>query len=212
MTIPHKGTTRIRISLPWNPWNFLIYELLDEFLYVFRIPVNRTVRMKTNPSKDWIRRVGLEDPSHHTNWSSSRGPQSSLNAGRSLSPGKISLPYNFSDSILNLKFVKSLFFTHLFLLYLLILQSVQFSCSVMFDSLRPHESQHARPPCPSPPPGVYPHSCPLSWWCHPAISSSVVPFSSCSDAVFYTDEWLRLGKIIYLSICQYHYSRKKVYV
>ena len=146
MTIPHKGTTRIRISLPWNPWNFLIYELLDEFLYVFRIPVNRTVRMKTNPSKDWIRRVGLEDPSHHTNWSSSRGPQSSLNAGRSLSPGKISLPYNFSDSILNLKFVKSLFFTHLFLLYLLIPQSVQFSCSVMFDSLRPHESQHARPP------------------------------------------------------------------
>ena len=47
------------------------------------------------------------------------------------------------------------------------------------DSLRPHESQHARPPCPSPTPGVYPNSCPSSRWCHPAISSSVIPFSSC---------------------------------
>ena len=49
----------------------------------------------------------------------------------------------------------------------------------MSDSLRPHESQHARPPCPSPTPGVYSNSCASSWWCHPAISSSVVPFSSC---------------------------------
>ena len=49
----------------------------------------------------------------------------------------------------------------------------------MSDSLRPHESHHARPPCPSPTPGVHPNSCPLSWWCHPTISSSVVPFSSC---------------------------------
>ena len=56
--------------------------------------------------------------------------------------------------------------------------SVQFSRSVMSDSLRPHESQHARPPCPSPAPGVHLNSCALSWWCHPAISSSVVPFSS----------------------------------
>ena len=55
--------------------------------------------------------------------------------------------------------------------------SVHFSCSVMSDSLRLHESQHARPPCPSPTPGVYPNSCPLSRWCHPTISSSVVPFS-----------------------------------
>ena len=55
----------------------------------------------------------------------------------------------------------------------------QFSCLVMSDSLRPHEPQHARPPCPSPTPGVYPNSCPLSWWCHPTISSSVIPFSSC---------------------------------
>ena len=57
--------------------------------------------------------------------------------------------------------------------------SVQFSCSVVSDSLRPHELQHARPPCPSPTPGVHSNSRPLSWWCHPAISSSVVPFSSC---------------------------------
>ena len=55
--------------------------------------------------------------------------------------------------------------------------SVQFSCSVMSDSLRPHESQHARPPCPSPTSGVYSDSCPLSPWCHPTISSSVGPFS-----------------------------------
>ena len=52
-----------------------------------------------------------------------------------------------------------------------------FSHSVVSDSLRPHESQHARPPCPSPTPGVYSNSCPSSWWCHPAILSSVIPFS-----------------------------------
>ena len=57
--------------------------------------------------------------------------------------------------------------------------SVQFSRSVMSDSLRPHESQHARPPCPSPTPGVHWDSRPSSQWCHPAISSSVVLFSSC---------------------------------
>ena len=53
--------------------------------------------------------------------------------------------------------------------------SVQFSRSVVSDSSRPHEPQHTRPPCPSPTPGVHPNSCPLSWWCHPAISSSVIP-------------------------------------
>ena len=58
-------------------------------------------------------------------------------------------------------------------------RSVQFSRSVVSDSLRPHESQHARLSCPSPTPRVYPNSCPLSPWCHPAISSSAVPFSSC---------------------------------
>ena len=61
--------------------------------------------------------------------------------------------------------------------------SVQFSHSVMSDSLRPHELQHARPPCPSPTPGVYPNSCPSSQWCHPAISSSAVPFSSCPQSL-----------------------------
>ena len=58
------------------------------------------------------------------------------------------------------------------------ISSGQFSRSVVSESLRPHESQHARPPCPSPTPGVYSNSCPSSRWCHPAISSSVVPFSS----------------------------------
>ena len=61
--------------------------------------------------------------------------------------------------------------------------SVQFSRSVVSDSLRPHESQHARPPCPSPTPGVHSNSCPSSQWCHPAISSSVFPFSSCPQSL-----------------------------
>ena len=61
--------------------------------------------------------------------------------------------------------------------------SVQFSRSVVSDSLRPHESQHARPPCPSPTPGVHSDSCPLSQWCHPVVSSSVVPFSSCPQSL-----------------------------
>ena len=60
--------------------------------------------------------------------------------------------------------------------------SVQFSCSVMSDSLQPHEPQHARPPCPSPTPRVHPNPCPLSRWYHPTISSSVVPFSSCPQS------------------------------
>ena len=66
---------------------------------------------------------------------------------------------------------------------LITFSSVQFSHSVMSDSLPPHESQHARPPCPSPTPGVYPNSCASSQWCHPAISSSVVPFSSCPQSL-----------------------------
>ena len=60
--------------------------------------------------------------------------------------------------------------------------SVQFSHSVVSHSLRPHEPQHIRPPCPSPTPGVHPNSCPSSRWCHPTISSSVVPFSSCPQS------------------------------
>ena len=61
--------------------------------------------------------------------------------------------------------------------------SVQFSCSVMSDSLWPHELQHTRPLCPSPTPGMHPNSCPSSRWCHPPISSSVVPFSSCPQSL-----------------------------
>ena len=57
--------------------------------------------------------------------------------------------------------------------------NVQFSHSVVSDSLWPHEPQHTKPPCPSPTPGVHPKPCPLYWWCHPTISSSVLPFSSC---------------------------------
>ena len=60
-----------------------------------------------------------------------------------------------------------------------IFNSVQFSHSVVSDSLWPHESQHSRPPCPSPTPGVHSNSCALSRWCHPTISSSVTPFSFC---------------------------------
>ena len=60
--------------------------------------------------------------------------------------------------------------------------SIQFTRSVMSNSLPSYELQHARPPCPIPTPGAYPNSCPLSRWCHPAISSSVVPFSSCPQS------------------------------
>ena len=63
------------------------------------------------------------------------------------------------------------------------LSSVQFSRSVVSNSLRPHESQHARPPCPSPTPKVHSDSRPSSRWCHPAISSSVIPFSSCPPSL-----------------------------
>ena len=65
----------------------------------------------------------------------------------------------------------------------ILLLSVQLSCSVVSNSLRPHESQHARPPCPSPAPRVHSNSRPSSRWCHPAISSSVVPFSSCPQSL-----------------------------
>ena len=64
-----------------------------------------------------------------------------------------------------------------------VFSSVQFSCSVVSDSLQPHESQHASPPCPSPTPRVHSNLCPSSRWCHPAISSSVVPFSSCPQSL-----------------------------
>ena len=91
--------------------------------------------------------------------------------------------------------------------------SVQFSHSVMSNSLRPHELQHARPPCPSPTPGVHPNSCPSSRWCHPTISSSVIPFSSCPQSLLRnmyagqeatvrtghkTRDWFQIGK----GVCQ----------
>jgi len=66
---------------------------------------------------------------------------------------------------------------------ILTFSSVQFSHSVVSDSLQPHELQHARPPCPSPNPGLHSDSRPSSQWCHPAISSSVVPFSSCPQSL-----------------------------
>ena len=65
------------------------------------------------------------------------------------------------------------------------ISSVQFSRSVVSNTLWPHESQHARPPCPSPTPGVYSNPCPSSQWCHPATSSSVVPFSSCPQSLYH---------------------------
>ena len=71
---------------------------------------------------------------------------------------------------------------HKFLVYLYF-SSVQFSCSVVFDSLRPHESKHTRPPCPSPTLRVHSDSRPSSRWCHPAISFSVIPFSSCPQSL-----------------------------
>ena len=74
--------------------------------------------------------------------------------------------------------------------------SVQFSLSVMSNSLRPHGLQNARPPCPSPTPGVHPNSCPLRRLCHPTISSSVIPFSSCpqspSSRIFSNKSALRI--------------------
>ena len=73
------------------------------------------------------------------------------------------------------------------------LSSIQFSRSVMLDSLQPHGIQHTRLPCPSPTPGVYPYSCPLSRWCHPAISSSVIPFSYLQS--FPASESLQMSQI-----------------
>ena len=77
---------------------------------------------------------------------------------------------NTLSATVELNMVKIVFFMWL---------SVQFSCPVVSDSLRPHEVQHTRPPCPSPTTGVYSNACPSSQWCHPAISSSAFPFSSC---------------------------------
>ena len=74
------------------------------------------------------------------------------------------------------KYKSLLFWSHLGSSFSCENSSVQFSCSVVSDFLQPHGLQHTRPPCPSPTPRVYSSSCPLSWWCHPTISSSVIPF------------------------------------
>ena len=66
--------------------------------------------------------------------------------------------------------------------YISLFSCIQFSCSVVSDSLGPHGLHYTRPPCPSPTPRVYPNSCPLSRWCHPTSSSSVVPFSTCPQS------------------------------
>ena len=84
--------------------------------------------------------------------------------------------------------------------------SVHFSHSAVSDSLRPHEPQHARPPSPSSTPRVHPKSCPSSWWCHPAISSSVVPFSSCpqsfpsSESFQWVSSLRQVAKVLELQI------------
>ena len=74
-------------------------------------------------------------------------------------------------------------YTHIWIWIYICVCSVQFSHSVVSNSLQPHEPQHSRPPCPLPTPRVHANPCPLSRWCHPAISSSLVPFSSCPQSL-----------------------------
>ena len=85
--------------------------------------------------------------------------------------------YKFQIQIF-VDFIPCIFLSQIIICLSMLFSSIQFRRSVMSDSLQPHESKHARPPCPSPTPRVHLNSCPLSRWCHPAISSSVVPFSS----------------------------------
>ena len=80
--------------------------------------------------------------------------------------------------------------------------SVQFSHSVVSHSLPPHELQHTRPSCPSPTLRVYSNSCPLSWWCHPIISSSVVPFSFCLQFFPFVAMWMDLKNIMLSEVSQ----------
>ena len=93
--------------------------------------------------------------------------------------------------------------------------SVQFSCSVVSNSLQPHGLQHTRPPCPLPTPRVYSNSCPLSWWCHPTISSSVIPFSSCLLSFPASGSFPRVGtshqvaKVLELQLQHQSFWRRK---
>ena len=104
-----------------------------------------------------------------------------FNLWRNLLLGDLNVSNNPEFSLIPLFFpiVHFLIYTNIWIK----IYSVQFSHSVVSDPLWPHESQHTRPPCPSPTPGVHSDSRPSSWWCHPAISSSVIPFSSCPQSL-----------------------------
>ena len=99
--------------------------------------------------------------------------------------------------------------THGLSCLILIKCSVHFSCSVVSDSLQPQGPQHARPPCPSTTPRVYPNSCPMFRWCHPTISASVVSFSSCHHS-FPADKMLKLPKLIYWYILNVSLSNTNI--
>ena len=92
-----------------------------------------------------------------------------------------------------------------------LLSSVQVSRSVVSDSLQPHGVRRTRPPCPPPTPGVHPNSCPLNWWCHPTISSSVVPFSACPQSFPASGSFLRTHPKC-AQICKCINSQLKIYV
>ena len=89
-----------------------------------------------------------------------------------------------------------------------ILLIIQFSCSVVSDSLRPHGWQHTRPPCPSPTPGVHPNPCPLSQWCHPTISSSVVPFSFCPQSLIIRETQMKTTMRYYRTLIRMPITKK----
>ena len=101
----------------------------------------------------------------------------------------------FSMSVSDLLPCKEILQNHFSRFHICAFSSVQFSHSVVSDSLRPHEMQHARPPCPSPTPRVQSNACPSSWWCHPDISSSVIPFSSCPQS-FPTSETFPMSQLL----------------
>ena len=97
--------------------------------------------------------------------------------------------WSYSSQLSNEPFLRGIWVAHLCVYLTADLWPVQFSCSVVSNSLWPHELQHARPTCPSPAPGVHSNSRPSSWWCHPAISSSVVPFSSCPQSLLASESF-----------------------
>ena len=99
--------------------------------------------------------------------------------------GSLCIPfYNLKILFNNIQWISPWYYGQFWCYFIFLTPvSVQFSRSVVSDSWRPHESQHTRPPCPSPTPGVHPDSRPSSQWCHPAISSSLVPFSSCPQSL-----------------------------